>query len=1180
MKPRISLLSVALAVCSTAPLAAQTLTTWSDPVKVTASNGALTKSSGCDGCADSGAHSATQLTGDGYSEFVAPALTRLFAGLGADLTASTSSSGIDYAFSLWPSGVWEVRELGVYRKDGTYAAGDRFRVAVESGVVVYRRNGAIVYTSKTLPVSPLGLDVTLYALGASVSQATVAAATTPPPPPPPPDPTGTVTSIGPYQAITDRNIYPKPPLPTLGPAGTAFTDPVFTTSIRRVTDNFTRPGTVDRSYRTPSSPHQNAWSVNATYFYIMGSGGIGPIPYAFNAATGTAQRLQPTTTGDGGMVLKFYIEPQFSYVSDSIIYGSYNGAGSTLHTIDQYDFSSGLYTRLMDLDALVPGLSGTYIGGIASSGGSTERVEAFFGGTSQDRHHYAIVFDRANPQNRQIIDTLASTINGSPAPITLNFSLHHAMIDRSGRYVMLYTTSVDQGSPRYAAQEYLWDLQTGNVTELGAAAHPYGHDAFGYGVLVNKDCCTTTAWDAGQWQFRTLSSPLVTRDLIKTLLSPKETYLSDHTTWNNARADRLTPVVSGLYRYGTNTVSWRPWDDEIVAIQTDAASGTDATVWRFAHHRTDVSYDGDATRVAFWYQPHPNVSQDGRWILYTSNWEKTLGTDSAGEAGTGARQDVFLLALKPATVAVAIATTALPSGRVATPYSAALSATGGSGVYVWSTPDPLPAGLSLNAGSGAIAGTPSVYGTSTVRITAADAANGANSATASFAITIAPSAVTIVANPLPGGQVTQAYSTTVQASGGTGSYVWSIASGTLPSGLTLDAGTGTLSGTPSSAGTWSFVLHAADATDASNAADAQSTIAITPAPVQIAPTILPSGRALQPYSATLAASGGSGTYAWSVVSGTLPAGISLGAATGTLTGIPTAAGAVTFTIRASDCGDATNAFDRTFSISIAPAPVLVVTATLAGGRVSLPYSSALVASGGSGAYRWSIVAGSLPAGVLLDPVTGSLSGIPSAAGVFGFTAAVADAGDASNSATAALSIVVGNAPVRITTTALPGGRERVSYGATLQASGGGGAIVWSAALPAGLSLTGSGTISGTPTTAGTYSVTLHAVDSTDATNAASATLTMVIAAAIKITSPRTLPDAFAGVTYSYTIPVANVVGTPKWNIQGGSLPQGMSLNSVTGTISGVSTKKGSYSFNARVRDANTADTLTLTISVK
>ena len=463
----------------------------------------------------------------------------------------------------------------------------------------------------------------------------------------------TRAAVAPYTAVVDHVPYAKPALPLPGPAGSSFLDPVFQSAIHRLTDAVTRPGSPNRSYRTPSSPHQNAWSANSRYFYVTGSGGVGPIPFAFDPATGTAHRIAPTTSGDGGLVLEFYIEPQFSYVADSIIYGSYSGSGSTLHTIDQYDFATGLYTRLLDLETLAPGLAGTYVGGVASSGGPTERLEAFFGGTSQDHHHYVVVFDRGNPLSRQVLDTLASTVNGAPTPIPLNFSLHHVMIDRSGRYVMLYTTAADQTAPRSAAQEYLWDLQTGTITELGGAAHPYGHDAFGYGVLANQDCCTTTSYDAAQWQFRSLAAPLATRDLIATVLAPKETYLADHTTWNSARPDNSMPVVSGLYRYGSNPTAWRAWDDEIVAIQTNAAPGAAATVWRFAHHRSDVGYDGDATRTAFWYQPHPNVSQDGQWVLFTSNWEKTLGTDPAGDAGTAARQDVFLLALKPALPAPA-----------------------------------------------------------------------------------------------------------------------------------------------------------------------------------------------------------------------------------------------------------------------------------------------------------------------------------------------------------------------------------------------------------------------------------------------------------------------------------------------------------------------------------------------
>jgi hypothetical protein len=123
-------------------------------------------------------------------------------------------------------------------------------------------------------------------------------------------------------------------------------------------------------------------------------------------------------------------------------------------------------------------------------------------------------------------------------------------------------------------------------------------------------------------------------------------YLSEHPSWHNSVPDRLVPFVTATYRYFTNDVEWRPWDDEVIAVQTDLAGEAGAVVWRFAHHRSDVRDDADPTRLSFWYTPRANVSRDGRWVLVTSNWEKTLGTDPVGGTGAAARQDVFLLQLR------------------------------------------------------------------------------------------------------------------------------------------------------------------------------------------------------------------------------------------------------------------------------------------------------------------------------------------------------------------------------------------------------------------------------------------------------------------------------------------------------------------------------------------------------
>jgi hypothetical protein len=521
-----------------------------------------------------------------------------------------------------------------------------------------------------------------------------------------------------YDAVTDRGPRAKPPLIRLGGAGFSFNDPVFGTRVWRITDRSTRPGLLDRSFRTPSGTHQNAWGLDGRHFYVTTNDGT-IIPFAFDPASGIASRIDPSRDGEGGLTLRFYLEPQFSFVDPDIVYGTFNGSGTNLHTIDAFDFSTGRYTTLFDLETVVPAsvLKGTYVGVIGSSSGPVEKILAMFGGSSQDRHHYVIVFDRANPKNHRVLDTSASTLDGRRTPATLDFALHHAFIDRSGRFVLLYPAGADRNGARKAPPIVVWNLSNDAFTPLPlAAAHAGGHDAFAFGFGVNQDCCTSTSYDAAQWQLRAFTTPLDTRDLVAPVISPKEVLLADHPSWNNAQPDRLVPFISALYRYGANTVEWRPWDDEIVAVQTDVAPDAGAEVWRLAQHRSDVRNDNDPSLLSFWYTPRPNVSPDGRWVLFTSNWEKTLGTDPVGAAGERARQDVFLLQLRGSDDAsaapLAILTTQLPEAHRNVPYVAYLTASGVHGAASWSiTRGGLPRGLALDPGTGIISGTPTNGGT-------------------------------------------------------------------------------------------------------------------------------------------------------------------------------------------------------------------------------------------------------------------------------------------------------------------------------------------------------------------------------------------------------------------------------------------------------------------------------------
>jgi len=448
-----------------------------------------------------------------------------------------------------------------------------------------------------------------------------------------------------YNAITDRNTYVKPALPALGAAGYTFNDPTFGSKIMRATDGNTRPGVVNRSYRVPSNAHLAAWNKTSTMFYVLSSDGTS-IPYTFDAATMSASRIQPSASGEGGMTFNFYGEPQFSVSNANLAYGVARSGNN--HTIAQYDFGVGVYSNIIDLETIASVASGTYVGGMMTGDPANEKLLTFFGGAAQDYHFYLLWMPMASAGARKLINTHASTINGAPTGTTLNFSIHSASIDKSGRYVLIYPTGPDLGAPRYAAHVYVWDTQTDVITPMTNGTngtidmHNSGHDAAGYGYSVNHDCCTSTAYDGMQFQFRYLNDVATTFDLINPILTPKEIYIDDHTNWNNARPDAMVPVISSTYHNGNPTEGWRAWDDEILGI--DTTNGTGGVVYRFAHHRSNSASDTDPTAPYFWYEPIANVSPNGLFVLFTSNWEKTLGRDSS--EGT-ARQDVFIVQLTP-----------------------------------------------------------------------------------------------------------------------------------------------------------------------------------------------------------------------------------------------------------------------------------------------------------------------------------------------------------------------------------------------------------------------------------------------------------------------------------------------------------------------------------------------------
>lgn len=157
--------------------------------------------------------------------------------------------------------------------------------------------------------------------------------------------------------------------------------------------------------------------------------------------------------------------------------------------------------------------------------------------------------------------------------------------------------------------------------------------------------------------------------------------------------------------------------------------------------------------------------------------------------------------------------------------------------------------------------------------------------------------VQISVSTLPVGTVGSAYSYSVPASGGTPPYVWSVTSGTLPAGLTINS-KGTIHGTPVASGTTTFSVTAQDSE--AIPAVASATFGLTVVSELVVTSIsLPSATDGAPYSANLQAAGGTAPYTWSLLSGVLPTGLNL-TETGAIAGTPTGSGTSLFSVQVTD----------------------------------------------------------------------------------------------------------------------------------------------------------------------------------------------------------------------------------------------------------------------------------------
>ena len=436
-------------------------------------------------------------------------------------------------------------------------------------------------------------------------------------------------------------------------------------------------------------------------------------------------------------------------------------------------------------------------------------------------------------------------------------------------------------------------------------------------------------------------------------------------------------------------------------------------------------------------------------------------------------------------------------------------------------------------------------GQTNVTVTATDLDGSTVSQTFNVTVNQAP---TITSSPPPAAIVNGAYSVSYTTTGFP-APTFSVTSGALPTGLSLSTG-GVISGTPTAAGTFTGAVTASNGIGTAATQNFSITVNQAPAFTNAPPSgagVVGTAYTSFTYTAT-----GSPAPTFTVTSGALPTGLSLSTG-GVISGTPTAAGAFTGTVTASN-GIGTAA-TQNFSITVNQAPAFTNAPPSGSGVVGTAYTSFTYTATGSPAPTFTVTSGALPTGLSLS-TGGVISGTPTAVGTF--TGIVTASNGIGTAATQNFSITVNQVPAFTNAPPSSAGVVGAAYTSFTYTATGSPAptfTVTSGALPTGLSLSTGGVITGTPTVVGTFTGTVTASNGigTAATQNFSITVNQVPA----FTNAPPSGSGVFGTAYTSFAYSATGSPAPTFTVTSGALPTGLSL-STGGVLSGTPTAAGTF----------------------
>ncbi len=509
---------------------------------------------------------------------------------------------------------------------------------------------------------------------------------------------------------------------------------------------------------------------------------------------------------------------------------------------------------------------------------------------------------------------------------------------------------------------------------------------------------------------------------------------------------------------------------------------------------------------------------------------------------TGSRN--FTLVINCQTITVN--PSSIPAGTVNTAYNQTFTQTDGIGAATFSLTGSLPNGM--NFSSGTLSGTPTQTGSFPITVTTTDS----NGCTGSRNYTLVINCQTITVNPasISIGHTGLPYIQAFTQTNGVGTITFSL-TGTLPSGLIFSGAT--LSGTPAQTGSFPIIVTA---TDSNGCAGSRGyTLVVDTCPtITVNPATLSATTVGTSYNQTFTQTGGVGATTLSL-NGTLPTGLNFSG--GTLSGTPTQPGSFPITVTATDASGCTGI--RNYTLIVNCQTITVTPSSVPAGTVGTAYSQNFSQSGGVGTTTFSL-SGKLPTGLSFSGST--LSGTPIEVGNYSFSVIATDSFGCTGSRSYTLTINC--QAISVTPLTIPSGTVGVGYSQNFTQSGGIGTTNFSVigTLPNGITLSGS-TLSGAPTQAGSFPITLKATDSNGCTGMRDYTL--VINCQTITVNPASLAAGTVNTAYSQTFTQTGGVGTVAFSLTG-ALPTGLTFSGAT--LSGTPTQSGSFPITVTATDSN------------